>query len=555
MSAPVFDIEAINWVEPIAVGYCINDEYHQVLKLHETHDVIWEFLKEISKYKGVRFFAHNAANYDNKFVLDALVRHGQEARFAAGLGSLIWVGPNIYFDDSFMLLGLKLASCCDAFDVPRKLGWSHDDTRNPWEMKDALPAFTEYLRRDCESLSSVVDSFSKLLIENFGVAPATTLSLTAVKAFDKRFTPVKKIAPNIDFEVFLRSAIYGGRNEVYKRYGENVHFYDVRRMYMSCYDTPVPTTQLRWRNPDIDRGTLAEARVKVPDMLVGPLPYRLNEGRSSRLVFPIGEFQGWWDMVELRNAVKLGVDVTIIRQLEADEQPILKPFADLVDELSAGANEAMSRIWKLFGLRLSGKFGQRRYQKEIRHVRLIKDGEYNPIDESEIYHEVFVGNNTRAPFIRPAISMRIRAEARVRHLNYLLQAKDVYYSDTDSVYTTSRLETGEHLGDLKYVCFAKRAYFVGNKFYGFVDESGTLRQKTAGYRDYQLSEGDFKQILAGGELTFYFERIGDWKQVLKGHGVNLDERKFTYRRPPNSNRVMGEAETSPIKLVAGKVAN
>lgn len=554
MSTPTFDIEAMNWVEPIAVGYYINDEYGQVLKLHEGYDVIWEFLKEISKFKSARFYAHNAANYDNKFILDSLVRHGQEVKFAAGLGSLLWIGPNIRFDDSFLLLGQKLAACCEAFDVPRKLDWPHDQTKNPWEMKSRLPTFTEYLKRDCVSLSEAIDNFSRLLLKHFGVTPSVTLSLTSVKAFDKRFTPMQKIASNDGFEAFIRAAIYGGRNEVYKRYGENLHFYDVRRMYMSCYDVNVPTGPLRWRNPDIDKGTLAEASVKVPDMHIGPLPYRMQEGNKSRLAFPTGEFQGWWDMVELRNAVSKGVDVTLLRQLEADEQPILKEFAELVDRLSHESNEALARIWKLFGLRLSGKFGQRRNQREIRHIKHIAADEYNPIDDQEVYHEVYTGNHSKAPYIRPAISMRIRAEARVRHLDYLLQADDVYYSDTDSVYTTNRLPVGEKLGDLKYVCFATKAYFVGNKFYGFVDESGLLKQKTAGYRDYQLSEGDFQEILKGKELSFAFERVGNWKQVLEGKGVFLDERRFTYRRPPSTNRVMGEIETSPIKLIAGKVA-
>lgn len=537
---------------PIAVGFFDGELYHQFIKISEEHDPIWEFLKFLSNYKDIKLYAHNAAAYDNKFILDSLTKHDQEVKFISGLGALVWVETNIRFEDSFLLLGRKLSICCEAFGVSRKLEWKHDETVNPWEMGLRLDEFTAYLKRDCISLSEVLESYSKLLLDNFGVTPSSTLALTAIKAFDKRFYPVRKIAGNEDYETFIRAATYGGRNEVYKRYGEDIHFYDIRRMFMSCYDIPVPVGKMTWRNPKVDNGVLAEAVVKVPDMLIGPLPYR-HEGR---LIFPIGEFKGWWDMVELRNAVKLGVDIKLIRQLEGSEEPVLKPFGEFIDSLSRGCNTDMARIWKLFGLRLSGKFGQHRIKTEIKHVKDVKEDEYNPLDRSEIYHEVLAKTNQhKSPYIKPAINMRIRAEARVRHLNRMLEARDVYYCDTDSIYTTKELELGDNPGDLGYVDFAKRAYFINGKFYGYVNSEGILRQKTAGYRDYQLTEFDFKRILKGEEIPVTFKRIGDWKSVLREMGVKMEDRRFTYKQPEFTNRVMGEELTSPIKLQDGKIVN
>lgn len=469
----------------------------------------------------------------------------------SGLGSLVWVEPGIRFEDSLLLLGRKLAVCCEALGVSRKLEWKHDETVNPWMMGPRLREFSAYLKRDCIALSEVLVAYSKLLTDNFGVPPSSTMALTAIKAFDKRFFPLRSISSNDDLEYFIRAATYGGRNEVYKRYGENLNFYDVRRMFMSCYDAPVPTGKMSWCTPNIDRGILAEAKVKVPDMQIGPLPYRLAS--SGRLVFPVGEFQGWWDMVELRNAVALGVDVTLLRQLDGGTAPILKEFGEFVDSLSRDGNIQMGRIWKLFGLRLSGKFGQRRIPTEIKHIKYVKEDEYNPIDSNEVYHEVLVRTSTyKSPYIKPAISMRIRAEARVRHLNLMLQARDVYYCDTDSVDTTSEMLTGSRPGDLSFVDFAKRAYFINGKFYGYIGRDGVLRQKTAGYRDYQLTEGDFKRVLKGEKIAVSYKRIGDWKSVLRGLGVQMNDARFTYKPPDSSNRTMGEVETSPIKLTSGK---
>ena len=551
---PTFDIEAIEWVQPIAVGFFDGKEYHEFLKVNEDHDVIWEFLKFIKKYTGLKVYAHNAAGYDNKFILDALTRHGEEVKFLAGLGALVWVGPNIHFEDSFLLLGRKLAVCCTAFGVSRKLEWKYDETKNPWEMNESiLGPFSEYLKRDCLALSEVMDSFTEKLITNFGVTPSSTLALTAVKAFDKRFYPVRKINANVSFEPFIREATYGGRNEVYKRYGEEVYFYDIKRMFMSCYDVSVPVGRMQWRSPNIDKGTLAEADVWVDPkkFYVGPLPCRVN----GRLVFPVGELpRSWWDMLELRNAVRLGADVKIIRQLECSELPVLHSFAQAVDELSGASNADMGRIWKLFGLRLSGKFGQHKIRTEIKHIRDLKEDEYNPLDKNEVYHEVEVPpSENKSPYIKPAVNMRIRAAARVRHLNKLLSAKDIYYCDTDSVYTTSKMEIGPNIGDLQFVTFAERAYFIASKFYGYVNSDGVLKQKTAGYRDYQLTEYDFQRVLKGEEIPCAFKRIGDWKSVLKGLGVSMEDRRFTYRLPDFSNRVMGEVETSPIVLKGGKI--
>ena len=545
MTTPVYDIESIQWVNPIAVGYYIDERYHEVLKTSDDHDVMWSFLQEVRKYENAKFYAHNAANYDNKFVLDCLARHDEEVRFIAGLGKIVWVKPNISFEDSFLLLGRNLATCCEAFNVPRKLTWEHDTTVNPWEMGPRLDTFRQYLRRDCISLSESLDKFIDLLLSNFGILPSSTLALTAAKSFDKGFFPLKKIASNEAYEFAIRDATYGGRNEVYKRYGESIYLYDVKRMFMSCYDTPVPIGKMSWITPNIDRGTLAEAMVKVPDTQVGPLPYRY----MGRLIFPVGIFRGWWDMVELRNAVRKGVDIKLLRQLEGEEEPILKPFSDLVNQLSNGSNQALGSIWKLFGLRLSGKFGQHKSRTEIKHVRDTAANEYNPIDQGEVYHEVdSILNTHQSPYTKPAINMRIRAEARVRHLNKLLEAKDIYYCDTDSVYTTSEMSTGDNIGELKQIGYAKRAYFVGNKFYGYVDDNNQLKQKTAGYRDYQLTEYDFRRVLKGEEIACSFKRIGDWKSVVHGDGVNLVNRKFTFRQSDFGNRIMGDAETSPIKL-------
>lgn len=543
----VFDIETLNWVIPVAIGFYDGERYYDFIQSSESDDVTWRFLEFLSQYPGARLFAHNAADFDNKFILDCLKKHNQTIKFSGGMAKLVWVENDISFEDSYLMIGRGLTACCQVFGVEQKLNWDHSKTERPYKMRPTdFEKFRSYLKRDVLALTEVLDKFCRKVLDYFNIMPSASLSLTAVKAFDKNFYDVKNIEANEKLEPFIRAATYGGRNEIYRRYGENLNLYDVRSMYTSCYDTPVPVSKMNWIAPRMDRGTLAEARVSVPkDMFIGPLPYRI----LGRLIFPVGVFKGWWDMCELRNAAKLGVDITLVRQLECEELPILKEFGDYVSQLRKVEQE--STIWKLLGLRLSGKFGQSRIRSEIRQVEEIEELEgWTPIDKDETYYErqIYVGGK-KSPYIKPAISMRVRAEARVRHLAYMNEAKDVYYCDTDSVHTTSILPIGSEAGQLQLTDIAERAYFIRCKLYGYINDKKQLIQRSAGFRDFKLLERDFAELLAGGTVVQSFQSPGDWKGIMKGKGVQLINRHRSVKSEVEfENRKSIGLDTEPLSL-------
>jgi hypothetical protein len=533
---------------PMAVGYTLSDEYYEVLRTSDEQDLIWTFLEEMALRPGLKIYAHGSANSDARLILDCLTRHGQTVQFLAGLGRLKWVEANITFEDSYLVLGRPLRGICEALGVERKLEWIKEPDETAWDAMSHPDSFRSYLKRDVLSLSEALDKYAQLMLELFGVTPSTTLSLTAVKAFGHRFCKLDEIEPNIEYEHFIRAATHGGRNEIYRRYGENILMYDIKGMFVSCYDTPIPVGKMRWTKPGLDRGTIVEAKVKVPkDLFMGPLPHK----HKGRLCFPVGEFTDVWDVVELRNAVNNhGVDVKLIRQLECDEAPVMKEFGELMNTLRQTPNEELSRMWKLFGLRLSGKFGQKRSRTEIRHVKDIEDlNGWYPIDNNEVYHEKVVPlNGMKSPYIKPAVSMRIRAEARVRHYEKMMAVEDVYYCDTDSIYTREALPIGNNLGELHLVGFAQRAYFIGPKLYGYVDEFGNLKQKTSGISDYKLGENEFERILKGETVIYDDKVFENWREILKGKGVNLLPRTRLLTLPTADNRIIEGIETRPFCL-------
>ena len=126
--------------------------------------------------------------------------------------------------------------------------------------------------------------------------------------------------------------------------------------------------------------------------------------------------------------------------------------------------------------------------------------------------------------------------------------KDVYYCDTDSVYTTEALPVGNKLGDLHLVGFAQRAYFIGCKLYGYVDENDNLKQRTAGISDYKLGEYEFRKLLEGKTVDYTDTHFENWREILKGRGVNLLPRTRLLVLPDQDNRVIEGVETRPICL-------
>jgi len=554
-----FDIEAVAWDQPIAVGFYDGEKYFEFLKINEDHDVIGSFLDFLKvNYQGIRIYAHNAGEYDNKFILQSLHRRGQRVAMSLGQARLEWLGLHITFEDSYLMLSRRLSAICYAFNIPMKLDWDHSQTKNIWEMGD-LEEFRAYLKRDCVSLSEAIAAYAQELISKFGVAPSTTMALTSVKAFNKRFYPVSKINANFEYENRIRQATFGGRNEVYNKHGLGIYFYDVRSMYVSCYDTPVPIGKMSWTSNELEKGTVTEAIVKVPTwMNIGPLPYRYrpyNNSGYGHLMFPVGTFPGVWDTIELMNAVNLGCDVTVIKQLACEESPILDKFGKYIAYLREQAeNEERERIWKNVGVRLSGKFGQHRIMQEIKHATEIEDYEgWCAIDDDEIYFERMVAKDPKgSPYIKPAVNMRVRSEARIRHLRKLLEAEDkgtLYYCDNDSVCSSTPLYNGRKAGELQLLDYAKEAFFIRCKFYGYLNRKGHLNQRTAGYRDFKLTEQDFRDLLQGKTLYNTFQSLSHWKSSLTEEGVKMIDRSRSVAMSRGfDNRESVGLKTRPIEL-------
>ena len=535
---------------PAVLGFFTGatDQYFEFVREHEDDDIIWRFLDFLrNTYPGITIYSHNGVDNEHKFLINALVHRGEKIRFMGGTSKIEWDEPSITFIDSYSVMAMGISKMTRAMNVTRKAGTQDQHTG---------PVRDPEMRVNCIALSECLGRFESLLLHHFDISPSSTISLIAVKVLDRKFFPLKYIHPNEKYERFVRRATYAGRNEVYRRFGAGVNLYDIRGNYISCYDTPVPTGQMFWINPDLSRGSLCEAIVKVPeDMFVGPLPVRIE----GRLYFPVGKLRGWWDTTELRFAEELGCTVEPLRQLCAEEVPALKTFADYLCNLRDQAdyeeyNPDLGRLWKTLGLRLCGKFGQTRSRSEVCHILDLDDETgWCPIDTHEVYHEKTSSmEGSRMPFIRTAVNMRIRAEARVRHLRILLAADrkgQIFYGDTDSVYTTAQMSVGTKHGELQLKDWASRAYFIKCKTYGYIDRNGRTKQRTAGFKDVALSEADFQAVLdEGKEVHFTWKSLPGWKTAITADNICELEKIRTLRDDSDSNRAVcaNGVDTKPL---------
>ncbi len=555
MGIPVFDIESIGWVHPISVGYFDGYNYHEFIRQSEDDDIVWRFLTFLRQYQGIKLFAHCASRYDNLFILNSLIQHEEPLELQAGMAKLKWSEPNITFEDSYLLAPMKLSKLCQMLDISQKEIWDVTQTQQPWEMgREKLSTFRSYQKTDCIALSEAMSKLCGEIGKAFGVEPSMTMATTAVKTISKMFFDLQQIDSNEYVEEFIREATYGGRNEIYKRYGENILHYDIHDMYISCYDVPVPIGELRWSKANLDTASMVEAKVKIPeDAYIGPLPFRDEVGR---LLFPRGELPyTWWDGRELRNAVdKCNVDITIRRQLNADEVPALKEFGAYMSRLRNDLDHPLAKYWKLFGIAPSGKFGQSRWKDAIRHASKVKNFRGAvPIDKNELYFKTIEYSKGKAPYIKPALTMRIRAEARIRHLDCLLEAHDagenIYYCDTDSVFTTYLFPIIEKpkSGELAYLGEIQRGYFLRQKLYGLVIKD-SLIQKSAGYSDLKLTEEDFKKLLRGGTHSFDVADLPNYTKVLTSGDLKLLESKRKISAAFLPNRAEDGDDSKPILI-------
>lgn len=538
----VFKFEFLDEPDPQYIGFYNSDLdiYKQWRKSDSDEDLIWRFLAWLREYNygGVPLYCHYARKVDNLMILDCLLRRGERINPQMGLGQLEWeskVGRFRFYDSQF-LLRLSFERACEAFNIP--VGDRPSTDMAYYKLKDE-DWILDQLRGYCQCLALVYEKWVKELIDDWSIEhPKFTLASTSLEIMNT-FFPLEAISSNREKFIWaIKEAVFPMRREVTRRFGRDVKIYDINTQYIDAMDVNVPVGDLRWvSRPKLERGSLAYAEVDVPkDWFISPLGKRINLLGKTRPVFPVGRWKSWYDMQELRYADSLGVGIKILRQLETEEEPILAAFRDKLLHLISMCPYSMRTLMKAIGVQLIGKLCQLNPRTWITHIDKITDFEgYTPLEETETYWEgprkVNKGLKKHLDWsLKPLISGRVYATARMRHYNYIQEALDkvgsegIFYFNTDSIATTADLSAfvGTESGQLKMVWELERAYFLNLNFYGGVDSFGKMRQKISGYNGSSFREADFLTLLRGGTIQKKMGKLSfpSTKDVLEGSSPN-----------------------------------
>lgn len=312
-----------------------------------------------------------------------------------------------------------------------------------------------YCRRDTEIVWTFVESMLQRY-HALGLTLKSTLPSMALQLFRSRHYP-HHLPVVAEYErAFFRRGYYGGRVEVYrfKPITGTIYHYDVNSLF--------PTVMRNGTFPDLHgdarrstkvdwgREGMADITIRVPVTRYPSLPMRASQ---HELVYPYGEIRGTWPYPEIRQAILDGGRVLTVHDAVEYNATIYPPFTSFVDFCYAKRRQSVKGslddvYWKLMMNSLYGKFGQ-------------GDG-LELISNDELKHL-----NTKATHANVIWSAYITSLARVHLLKELRRTNDCYYTDTDSLFTPTRLPVGPGLGELKDEGTYHQVEFVGNKLYTF----------------------------------------------------------------------------------------
>jgi len=324
------------------------------------------------------------------------------------------------------------------------------------------------------------------MVYEFEIPLKKTIGSCARELYRRHFQRIPLVRNNQFMNDYERKAYRGGRCEVFKRGLQRVRSYDVNSMYLSIMrDTDIPIPQSAHYkdsgvNFDIDKPGIVHCKVRVPTQYIAPLPYM-----KDKLIFPVGEFKGYWTTPELKLAMELGeVEIKEVYDYVVYEvcEPIFRDYANYIwakrKEHKGKGDKNLDYMYKTLGNSLYGKYGEQNAEGgwiKLDDWNMISDGNAEGLD---IYEWEAVGGEKYLYISKekkdskhtfPIIPTWITSHARMKLLREMKKReKWVVYCDTDSIHILSScpnpIEDSKELGGWGFEYEREQVYYRP-KFY------------------------------------------------------------------------------------------
>jgi len=337
--------------------------------------------------------------------------------------------------------------------------WAGIEKATMPDFEDSDEAWFEYCERDVQVLSQALHKYFDFLSANDLGNFAVTIAGQSFNAFRHRFMHTRIFIHNLEeVEKGEIESYYGGRVEAWYigKVPETVWYVDVNSMYpyvMKENSYPVEYIGTIDKPSLVDLKKLCDrycvvARIWIETQLP-ILPYR-----TSKTIFPVGRFIGWYSTPEILLALRKGCvvkcDVAYVYRKAILFDQYVDFFYNLKQKARHEGDKATYTLSKLFLNSLYGKFGQRTAELiEISNDDVSEDevaealvsmaaGRINYIRFMDKIYRKEKREPSYNSFI--AIAAHVTSYARV-HLWHLIETaglSNVYYMDTDSLFVNDK---------------------------------------------------------------------------------------------------------------------
>jgi len=481
--------------------------------------------------------------------------------------------------------------------VSEYLNYKEDYINLDWSIREAT---LKYIQLDLESLYQIITAYRDeiFLLENINITKILTTSSLVVKIFTSNFLSPYHSIYNIRGETAknIRQAFFGGRVDVFKCSVKNLNCYDINSLYsyiMSIKDFPVGEPTLSYdQNLDNYFG-FVYCSIETPIKLDKPvLPFRDKEGNIYN---PLGNWDGMYFSEEVKEAVKeynYKIKVHYGYKFERGTQ-LFTEFVNKYHELKKYARH-LGLDSKVFTAKailnsLFGRFGikdthyiinilKKNEAKDIflkhevsEHFNISDTHDYIKYTSnvSTLFREIngmdaFINEINNMDMIKHdidsslPIAVAVTAYARM-YMNTFINNSDlnVYYTDTDSIFTDKKLSSSIELGMFKKEnkSLIKEAFFIAPKLYCLVLENGDIIIKARTIGDENLNYQDFIEMSYGCSVTK--KKVMFQGGLSKGN-ISLNVVPITIT-PLNKKRLTNKSltgqfyNTTPLKVVNGKI--
>jgi hypothetical protein len=522
----VFDIEAYEWNKVYAIGIYDGITLNSYAHSDTKNDIFIKWLLDNLNDKDI-VYAHNGGKYDFLFLLNYIKKYKikiREIKIIHASLVMIRIEYNkklIEFRDSFAILPVSLKQLTIDFDVEhKKLEMDYNLGLNDTKFK-------EYFENDLKGLYEV-------LARSDDLTNSYTIASASMKIFLNKFYSIKPSNNSFKIDDIFRKGYYGGRVEIFKMYGENLHYYDINSLYPSVmYDNKFPLLEnynYRYTNEYIpNKLGYYYCRVSVPESEYIPLlPYRAKDGK---LLFPSGSWSGWYYSPEVAKAIDLGYDIKVLKGYTfSNTDYIFKNFVGHYYDIKKNSSGAKRFIAKLILNSLYGKFGQHR---DFDNFVISPEAKY-------MYYPFLnvakVKGLSYAKYIHSEIAGLITSYARLKLYSLFEKAgkEHVYYCDTDSIITSKELNTSNDLGDIKAEDDIKSFIAINPKVYAYIsNKDDKISIKAKGLNSKLLKYQDFENALYHNDFSAFiynFERLATFKEVKVRKLNNFSDKLKTIRQ-------------------------